>query len=79
MNQDGARASTQVLFPGSYWYHGLRPGEVITGVTFFSWPEECGTQICRVWAKVDPTYLDVGGVVFGMTACAEFVDLRLTD
>ena len=58
------RASTQVLLPGSYWYGGLDPGEVITGVTFFPWPEECSTQMCGVWAKVDPTYLDVG-VVYG--------------
>ena len=60
----GARASTQVLLPGSYWWPGLGPGEVITGVTSLPWPEECGTQICGVWAKVDPTYLDVG-VVYG--------------
>lgn len=33
-------------------------------MTFFPWPEECGTQVCGVWAKVDPTYLDVG-IVYG--------------
>jgi len=52
-----ARTSTQVLFPGSHWYPGLGPGGVITGVLSLPWPEECGTQICGVWAKVDPAYL----------------------
>jgi len=51
------------LLPGSYWWPGLRPGEVITGVTSFPWPEEeCGAEMCGAWAKVDPSYLDVGVV-----------------
>jgi len=55
-----APASTRGWLPGSYWWPGLVSGEVITGVTSFPWPEECGDQTCGVWAKVDPSYLDVG-------------------
>jgi hypothetical protein len=58
----GGAASTRALLPGSYWWSGLRPGEVITGVTSFPWPEECGAEMCGAWAKVDPSYLDVGVV-----------------
>jgi len=55
-------ANAGAWLPGSYWWPGLRSGEVITGVTSFQWPEECGTQVCGVWAKVDPSYLEVGVV-----------------
>jgi len=58
----GAHASVQAGLPGSYWWPGLEPGEVITGVTSFPWPEECGARECGVWAKVDPSYMEVGAV-----------------
>jgi len=58
----GAHASVQAGLSGSYWWSGLEPGEVITGMTSFPWPEECGARECGVWAKVDPSYMEVGAV-----------------
>lgn len=57
-----APVGAQVLLPGSYWWPGLEPSHVTTGVASFPWPEDCGTQMCGVWAKVDPAYMDVGVV-----------------
>ncbi len=44
----------------SVWWAGLRPGEVVTGTTVLTWPWGCAEQPCGAWAKVDPTYLDLG-------------------
>lgn len=57
----GAAATDGPWVPGSWWWPGLKPEKVITGTTAFPWPEECGAQVCGVWAKVDPTYLEFGG------------------
>ncbi|MDY6876861.1 MAG: hypothetical protein SWK90_11765 [Chloroflexota bacterium] len=75
----GDTASTHALLPGSYWWPGLEPGEVITGVTSFPWPDECGTQVCGVWAKVDPSYLDVGVVYEWWGYNPEGLDCGLED
>lgn len=45
-----------------YWWPGLEPGDAITGTTVLKWPDECTRQTCGVWAKADPTYLEVGDV-----------------
>ncbi len=44
----------------TYWWAGLEPGGAITGTTVLTWPDQCAEQACGVWAKVDPTYLDLG-------------------
>jgi hypothetical protein len=43
-----------------YWWAGLQPGEVVTGTTVLTWPLKCGEQPCGAWAKVDPSYLELG-------------------
>jgi len=43
-----------------WWYHGLGPGEALTGTTVLTWPGFFDEGGCGVWAKVDPTYLQVG-------------------
>ncbi len=75
----GGAASARASLPGSYWWSGLRPGEVITGVTSFAWPEECGAQMCGAWAKVDPSYLDVGVVYEWWGYNPEGLDCDLED
>lgn len=57
--------TTDALFKwsnDSYWWAGLEPGEEIIGTTVLTWPIACGEQGCGVWAKVDPSYLDLGTV-----------------
>jgi hypothetical protein len=44
----------------SYWWPGLAPGESVTGATTMYWPDECEFELCQVWTKVDPAYVDLG-------------------
>jgi hypothetical protein len=54
----GTEATTSYWTPG-----GFAPGETVTGTTVLTWPglfDECLTEDCMVWAKIDPAYLEVG-------------------
>ncbi len=62
-----------------WWWSVLEPGGVITGSTVLTWPDECNTDPCGVWAKVDPTYLGLGEAYDWFGYNPEGLDCRLNE